>query len=826
MLKQLQFRGIDDLGNISCLPLLDRGLEKTAAVDKMRSRLHPKIKDFVGAVRPSASGIYVLVNALGAGEYWGSNINGDLFNEKSLVHAPADWDQLSPEQMSKVGKSWDYGYPTFMNAYPYKHHQNKDSSRAFGRVDLAVWNPDMKRVELVVYLDRSLCKKFDAYDIIEKIEQGSYPDISMGCRVKYDVCTICGNKSKTRHDYCHHASTMMNKILPDGRKVAVRNDYPKFFDISFVFIGADKTAKVLAKLAQKGNQVCMGDFCTIPRNSAEVGEVFSKEAAPHTLQFTLAGMQGGALLGAIVGATRPLKTNKGGKQESRLSSTALGLSTGLSLGGIAGLAGGVTIDAIGNALFNAKFKKHASAGEIGITCPKCDHDQIFFNRGLQSYRCLECNFSTKDPADLEKTANDPIKKSIRIDGMDIGIEWLKGETREYKDKKTGAVKHSTLMKADYGYIKRTKDADGEELDCYVGPDRNSDKAFVIKQLKDDGSFDEHKVMLGYETAGDARDSYMDHMPSKRFGSLEGMSLTEFKKTNLKEAKELAKEAGACGCHGVGDDCGGSLEKFASLVFPGVSSKTASHKKVGEIIKSVPAGPFTREMLPTLERNEKDIPPDVLDSMSDCGIGQAASTSGMMGMVLKPREFQRIILIRMGERNLADDLDAKNMTFPQSKDVDESIPVDEGLSNGHLKELLQLLGIFRDRTIAAPALAHRLKSVKHSVGGPKASKTSGDEFMKKIAAAYNGYRRALVKKAMQIERSLTFDPLLRSDSLFGRSLVNAFAGGVEKTASTSALSPNSLAYLTGAFHDNRSLHTSDSSIVGSVAQLGALSEMSV
>jgi hypothetical protein len=114
---------------------------------------------------------------------------------------------------------------------------------------------------------------------------------------------------------------------------------------------------------------------------------------------------------------------------------------------------------------------------------------------------------------IEKQANDPIKKSISIAGLDIGIEWLKGETREYKSKTTGGH-FSQKMKADYGYIKRTKDADGEELDVYVGPNRQSDKVFVIKQLKDDGSFDEHKVMLGYDSADDAKSSYLEHMPSK------------------------------------------------------------------------------------------------------------------------------------------------------------------------------------------------------------------------------------------------------------------------------------------------------------------------
>jgi hypothetical protein len=72
----------------------------------------------------------------------------------------------------------------------------------------------------------------------------------MGCKVPYDICTICGHKSKTRKDYCNCIRYIgMGKILDDGRRIGVINTYPRFFDISFVFIGADKTAKVMCKLA-------------------------------------------------------------------------------------------------------------------------------------------------------------------------------------------------------------------------------------------------------------------------------------------------------------------------------------------------------------------------------------------------------------------------------------------------------------------------------------------------------------------------------------------------------------------------------------------------
>ncbi len=49
----------------------------------------------------------------------------------------------------------------------------------------------------------------------------------------------------TKQEYCDHMLNQRGKILPDGRKVYVYNDFPRFFDISFVWIGADRTARVM-----------------------------------------------------------------------------------------------------------------------------------------------------------------------------------------------------------------------------------------------------------------------------------------------------------------------------------------------------------------------------------------------------------------------------------------------------------------------------------------------------------------------------------------------------------------------------------------------------
>ena len=285
MLKAAFFPGQTEHGPIA-VPLFtkaDAAFEKTAA-----ARLLPEVVKYIETLRPAPDAQYVLVNAMGAGEFWGSNINGDYFPEAALIHAPDSW-KNNPLVDRVTAKNWPYGFPTFYRAHPYAHHRNKDASRAFGEVELATWNDAMKRVELVIRVDEEKCQKFGGTGVWDKLKQGQFPDVSMGCKVPYDTCSICLDwdtyrkaqatfvpgrhkhageavleyhrrlKAKnghgirglsiTRADYCEHAADKMSKILPDGRKVFVYNDYPSFFDISFVFIGADKTAKVMMKIA-------------------------------------------------------------------------------------------------------------------------------------------------------------------------------------------------------------------------------------------------------------------------------------------------------------------------------------------------------------------------------------------------------------------------------------------------------------------------------------------------------------------------------------------------------------------------------------------------
>lgn len=90
-----------------------------------------------------------------------------------------------------------------------------------------------------------------------------------------------------------------------------------------------------------------------------------------------------------------------------------------------------------------------------------------------------------------------------------------------------------ILPADYGYIRRSEGADGDELDCFVGPSPESPHVFVIDQKNlSTGNFDEHKVMLGYYTRECAIEDYvLAHTDGKgpaRMMKVSAVDVGEFK----------------------------------------------------------------------------------------------------------------------------------------------------------------------------------------------------------------------------------------------------------------------------------------------------------
>ena len=135
------------------------------------------------------------------------------------------------------------------------------------------------------------------------------------------------------------------------------------------------------------------------------------------------------------------------------------------------------------------------------------------------------------PSDAQKEAGNYRKDHVSFQGLPISIENKKGSVRSGVGA-NGKPWHCT-QPADYGYIKRTEGADGDHVDVYIGPHKESRQVFVVNQ-QDSASakFDEHKVMLGYHSEREAIKDYCaafsDGKGPDRIRSVEPMSLDAFK----------------------------------------------------------------------------------------------------------------------------------------------------------------------------------------------------------------------------------------------------------------------------------------------------------
>ncbi|MDF0506848.1 hypothetical protein POK33_39535, partial [Burkholderia cenocepacia] len=102
--------------------------------------------------------------------------------------------------------------------------------------------------------------------------------------------------------------------------------------------------------------------------------------------------------------------------------------------------------------------------------------------------------SLPSPTPAMQDAGNYKKGRVDVHGIPIVIENPRGSVREWRA--ADGTSGQNLMKFHYGYFQGVKGADGDELDCFIGPYPEADTAYVINQQLD-GKFDEHKVMLGF-----------------------------------------------------------------------------------------------------------------------------------------------------------------------------------------------------------------------------------------------------------------------------------------------------------------------------------------
>lgn len=251
------------------VPLVDmfdpmNGLTKTAAVDMSLT-----LANFLDSLTSKKGKIYLLANALSDGAYYGPNINSDYFTWEGLSYEPPGWNEVRFDPVKRIefanryAASKGYGYITFYAAHNFVHHvnfdpfasHNKHQFKPVGKIVYVEPNHKMHRIELVMEIDLALAEKNNGQGFVDRIYQGEYPYTSMGTKVPYDICSICGNKAVTRNDYCSHIRDYKGKILPDGKRVYMVNTRPRFFDQSLVEVPADPTAGVLGKVASVSVQV-------------------------------------------------------------------------------------------------------------------------------------------------------------------------------------------------------------------------------------------------------------------------------------------------------------------------------------------------------------------------------------------------------------------------------------------------------------------------------------------------------------------------------------------------------------------------------------------
>lgn len=133
------------------------------------------------------------------------------------------------------------------------------------------------------------------------------------------------------------------------------------------------------------------------------------------------------------------------------------------------------------------------------------------------------------PSEAQKEAGNYKKGHIKINGFDVTIEQPAGSVRSGKD--ASGKEWSQVMNNTYGYIRGTKGVDGDHIDVFLGPDMNSDMVYVVDQVNTDGSFDEHKVMMGFSSLEDARSAYLSNYEEgwQGLGNITGVALDGFKK---------------------------------------------------------------------------------------------------------------------------------------------------------------------------------------------------------------------------------------------------------------------------------------------------------
>jgi hypothetical protein len=221
--------------------------------------------DYIRSVQPIPGRTIVLVIGLGSYEWYGLNRNGDGFNEQPYkvgVKPTCGCCGKGRDAWVQEDELVQRHFQSYEEGNVFRHHVNKDPAKRIGKILKAFWNPYMHRVEVLEDIEND-----KAPDLVEQIGDGEFPAKSMGCRIRFDVCTKCGHQAPTRKHYCDHLKWMLGQLDPTGSGIrfGALNPAPRFFDSSWVFRPADRCGFMLKKVAtaydvQSFNSSALGDL--------------------------------------------------------------------------------------------------------------------------------------------------------------------------------------------------------------------------------------------------------------------------------------------------------------------------------------------------------------------------------------------------------------------------------------------------------------------------------------------------------------------------------------------------------------------------------------
>ena len=114
-----------------------------------------------------------------------------------------------------------------------------------------------------------------------------------------------------------------------------------------------------------------------------------------------------------------------------------------------------------------------------------------------------------EPTEAQKEAGNYKKGHVQVGAFDITIEQPEGSIRRGTD--ADGKQWESKMHNTYGYFRGTEGVDGDHIDVFLSNDIdgwNGRKVFVVDQYNPDGTFDEHKVMLGFNDMDEAKSDYL------------------------------------------------------------------------------------------------------------------------------------------------------------------------------------------------------------------------------------------------------------------------------------------------------------------------------